>query len=74
MKIEITISRNKKNEDYSIICQPVKLTVELLEKRVQIWRDIFESDLEILKIWSKQIWDLTYPNDEGIVLGVKILN
>jgi hypothetical protein len=74
LKIKITVSHNEVNYNYSIMCIPSILKVELNENRTKIWNEIKADSPNMLNIWAQQIWEQNYPNTFGKVIKVDILN
>lgn len=74
LTIEMTISHNEVNENYSIISTPSKMKVQLSPNKTKVWNEVKKFNHNILSIWAQQIWDMTYPNTFGKVIDVKIVN
>lgn len=73
LKIKMTISHNEVNENFSVMSLPSTMTVELSKERTKIWQEISNVNPNILLIWAKQIWNITYPNTFGEVIKVEVL-
>jgi hypothetical protein len=69
-KIKLTVSHNEVNENYSIMCIPSTLKVELNEEKSKLGKQF----PYLLDIWGQQIWDMTHPNTFGKVIKVEFCN
>lgn len=65
--IKITVSHNEVNENYSIMCKPSTLKVELNEEKTELAKKF----PYLLNIWGQKIWDMNYPNTFGDVIKVE---
>ena len=68
-QIKLTISRNQRTEDYSVICAPSTMIVELNEEKTKLALEY----PYLLNIWGQQIWNLKYPNTFGKVIETKFI-
>jgi len=74
LKLKITISHNEVTEDFSVMCLPSTLSVELNEEKTNTWNELKEVNPNIIYVWAQKIWDMQYPNTFGKVVNVKVLN
>lgn len=68
--IKLTVSHNEVTENYSIMCKPSTLKVQLNEERTKLAQQF----PYLLQIWGQQIWDMNYPNTFGKVVKVEFCN
>jgi hypothetical protein len=68
-QIKLTISHNEVTENYSVMCKPSTLIVELNEEKTKIGQEF----PWLLEIWGQKIWDMNYPNTFGKVIETKFI-
>lgn len=70
--IEMTISHNEVNENFSVMSIPSKMKVAI--NKLNTWNEVKKYNPNIINIWAQQVWDISHPNTFGKVIDVKILN
>ena len=74
LTFKMYVSHNEVNKDFSIMCKPSTLTVELDEEKTKTWNELKNTSPYIIEFWAQRIWELKYPKTFGKVYKVDILN